>query len=63
MKGTQRGATTRITREAHDGLMRAWLEILRERHPDRTWVAVSANARDEHLVRGAANTDAVPVPA
>lgn len=27
-----------ITREAREGLMRAWLEILRERHPDMTWV-------------------------
>jgi hypothetical protein len=24
---------TRIPREAREGLMRAWLEILRERHP------------------------------
>jgi hypothetical protein len=30
----------RVPREAHDGLMRAWLEILRERHPDVTWVTV-----------------------
>ena len=29
-----------IPRQARDGLMRAWLEILRERHPDVTWVAV-----------------------
>jgi hypothetical protein len=28
-----------IPREAREGLMRAWLEILRERHPDVTWVA------------------------
>jgi hypothetical protein len=30
-----------IPREARDGLMRAWLEILRERHPDVAWIAVS----------------------
>ena len=28
----------RLPREAHDGLMRAWLAILRERHPNVTWV-------------------------
>jgi hypothetical protein len=30
---------SRIPREARDGLMRAWLKILRERHPDVSWVA------------------------
>jgi hypothetical protein len=29
---------SRLPREAHDSLMRAWLEILRERHPDVSWV-------------------------
>jgi hypothetical protein len=27
-----------IPREARDGLMRAWLESLREQHPDVTWL-------------------------
>jgi hypothetical protein len=27
-----------IPQEARDGLMRAWLEILRERHPGVEWV-------------------------
>ena len=27
-----------LPREAREGLMRAWLEILRERHPDVTWL-------------------------
>ena len=31
-----------IPREARDGLMRAWLEILRERHPDVMWIPASA---------------------
>ena len=31
---------TSIPREARDGLMRAWLEILREQHPDVTWVVL-----------------------
>ena len=30
-----------IPSEAREGLMRAWLEILRERHPDVTWVTVT----------------------
>jgi hypothetical protein len=29
---------SRLPREARDGLMRAWLEILREQHPDVTWL-------------------------
>jgi hypothetical protein len=29
---------SRIPREARDGLMRAWLEILREQHPNVTWL-------------------------
>lgn len=32
---------SQIPRQARDGLMRAWLEILRERHPDVTWVTVT----------------------
>jgi hypothetical protein len=32
---------TPISREARDGITRAWLEILRERHPDVAWIAVS----------------------
>jgi hypothetical protein len=27
-----------LPREAREGLMRAWLEILRDRHPSATWV-------------------------
>jgi hypothetical protein len=30
---------SRLPREARDGLMRAWLEILRERHPGTSWIA------------------------
>ena len=29
---------SRLPREAREGLLRAWLEILRERHPGTTWV-------------------------
>lgn len=40
---------TRITREAREGLMRAWLEILREKHPGVTWVPVAeATSTEDH---------------
>ncbi len=29
----------KLPKEAREGLMRAWLEILRERHPGVQWVA------------------------
>jgi hypothetical protein len=29
---------SRLPREARDGIMRAWLEILRERHPEVSWI-------------------------
>jgi hypothetical protein len=31
-----------IPGDPRDGLMRAWLEILRERHPEVTWIAAAA---------------------
>jgi hypothetical protein len=36
-----------ITREARDGLMRAWLEILREKHPGLTWVPATQESGDD----------------
>jgi hypothetical protein len=30
-----------LPREARDGLMRAWLKVLSDRHPQVTWVPVS----------------------
>ena len=35
---------TTIPAEARAGLMRAWLEILRERHPQLTWLPVEHGA-------------------
>ena len=32
---------TRLPGEARDGIMRAWLEILRERHPCVSWIPVA----------------------
>jgi hypothetical protein len=37
---------SRLPREARDGLMRAWLEILRERHSGITWVPVEQAASE-----------------
>lgn len=31
---------TALPREARDGLMRAWLDLLRQRHPGVTWIRV-----------------------
>jgi hypothetical protein len=36
-----------LPREARDGLMRAWLEILRERHPGVTWVPITDGSLDD----------------
>jgi hypothetical protein len=38
---------SRIPREARDGLMRAWLEILRDKYPATTWVPVADVATRE----------------
>jgi hypothetical protein len=35
-----------LPREAREGLMRAWLEILRERHPGTSWI-VEENASED----------------
>jgi hypothetical protein len=32
---------TPLPREAREGIMRAWLEILRERHPCMSWIPVT----------------------
>ncbi len=37
---------SRLPREARDGLMRAWLEILRERHPGTSWIVEETNPED-----------------
>jgi hypothetical protein len=41
-----------LPREARDGLMRAWLEILREKHPGIAWVLVD---QKEPSDRGSTN--------
>jgi hypothetical protein len=37
---------TQLPREARDGLMRAWLKVLTDRHPEYTWVRVTPDAED-----------------
>lgn len=45
---------SRIPREARDGLMRAWLEILREQHPDVTWLPLEdASLMDDESTNSA----------
>jgi hypothetical protein len=36
-----------IPREAREGLMRAWLEILRERHPGTSWIAEETPRKED----------------
>lgn len=35
-----------LPREARDGLMRAWLAILHERHPEFMWLPVHQSPKD-----------------
>jgi hypothetical protein len=49
---------SRLPREARDGLMRAWLEILRERHPGICWVPAEQERHDAALRVRATETDA-----
>jgi hypothetical protein len=53
---------SRIPREARDGLMRAWLEILRDRHPSTMWMPVEQE-KNEVLARRAGNERRTPLPA
>jgi hypothetical protein len=40
-----------LNREAREGLMRAWLEILRKRRPDVSWVsAAETGSLEDHPV-------------
>jgi hypothetical protein len=38
---------SRLPREAREGLMRAWLDVLRERHPELTWIAAEGVEQEE----------------
>jgi hypothetical protein len=39
----------RLTREAREGLQRAWLEILQQRHPGVTWTIRSTEPEDAQV--------------
>jgi hypothetical protein len=45
---------SRLPREARDGLMRVWLEILKERHPEVTWVTVDDGSVEDAAAVGSA---------
>lgn len=38
---------SQLPREARDGLMRAWLEILHEQHPGTTWVPIAQDSNHQ----------------
>lgn len=38
---------TKLPHEARVGLMRAWLAILNERHPQYTWIAAEQKPSEE----------------
>ena len=52
---------SRLPCEARDGLMRAWLEILREQHPDVTWLPLEDGSPmdDKNTDSAAASPEAV----
>jgi hypothetical protein len=37
-----------LPHEARDGLMRAWLYVLRDRHPEVTWVPADQATASDH---------------
>jgi hypothetical protein len=40
-----------LPREARDGLMRAWLKVLTDRHPEYTWTPVTGDDEAGEAVR------------
>ncbi len=55
---------SRLPREAREGLMRAWLEILRERHPGVTWLLLDdGSMNDDEGADDAALVDEAATPA
>ena len=41
---------TSIPRQARDGIMRAWLAILSEKHPQYTWIATEPKSPEDESV-------------
>jgi hypothetical protein len=52
---------TELPREAREGLMRAWLEVLRQRHPHVAWIP--AEARNEQAAAKQIDTEALATSA
>jgi hypothetical protein len=51
---------TRLPREARDGLIRVWLEILRERHPGVTWVPLANGSQEDDENLAVSHVEATP---
>jgi hypothetical protein len=52
-----------IPREARDGLMRVWLEILRERHPGTSWIVEKSPSEDDPPTEAQNETSQLPAAA
>jgi hypothetical protein len=49
---------SRLPREAREGLMRAWLEILRDRHPSTMWVPIEQEKQQLAMPQDPSENDA-----
>jgi hypothetical protein len=54
---------SRLPREAREGLMRAWLEILRERHPGTSWIIEKSPSEDDSPTEAQNETGQLPAAA
>lgn len=52
-----------LPREARDGIMRAWLEILRERHPGTNWLPAEQERLEPATRAAATKNDRAAMPA
>lgn len=48
---------TALPREARDGLMRAWLAILTEKHPQHTWITATQSSELEADIDSSEDSD------
>ncbi len=55
-----RGSGSRLPQEARDGLMRAWLAVLSQRHPHVGWIPVFDNETNERSERDRTPPDTSP---
>jgi hypothetical protein len=52
-----------IPREAREGLMRVWLDILRERHPGTNWLPAEQETQEPATRASATKNDYAAMPA